>query len=163
MGMHKVKGKTQSVLKMLQRVERDTNFARLAAKVDSWMKNEPENSEIAPKLKTLQDIFSLLAKEQANALNVIKNLQDAKYVPPKPPVKINLEHGRHVWIKPKYVDQFRQVMSADALQNLFVDVVTGGKVVVAIGNPDSEAVTIKHLIPKIVLQVSEGEIEAVAA
>lgn len=163
MGTHKVKGKAQSVQKMLMRVERDTNFARLAVKVNSWMKNEPENSATAPKLKTLQDIFSLLAKEQANALNVIKSIQNDKYVPPKPPVKINLEHGRHVWIKPKYVEQFRQVLSADALQNLFVDSITGGKVVVAIGNPDTEAVAVKHLIPKIALQVSEGEAEAAAA
>lgn len=163
MGTHKVKGKAQSILKMLNRVEKDTNFARLAAKVGKWQENEPENSEVAPKLKTLQDIFSLLAKEQANALNVIKNLQNANYVPPKPPVKINLEHGRRIWIKAKYLEQYRQVLSVDAFENLFVDSVTGGKVVVAIGNPDKDAVTIKHLIPKIQLQVTEHGDEAAAA
>lgn len=155
MGVHKVKGKTQSIQKMLNRLAKNTASAKLADKLTKWISDEAENSEHIEQLTKLRDAFTKLANDQISTLAIVTALNNAGYVPPKKLVKLVLEHGNRVWIKPKFVAQFQAVLSADAMGNLFVEKVTGGKVVVSVGNPDSDADTVKHLIPKMALSTTE--------
>jgi hypothetical protein len=155
MGMHKVKGKTQSIQKMLNRLAKNTAYAKIAEKFTKWISDEAENSEYIEQLTQLRDAFTKLANDQVSAVAIVTELNTAGYVPPKKLIKFVLEHGRRVWIKPKFVEQFQAVLSADAMGNLFVEKVTGGKVVVSVGDPDADVDTVKHLIPKMALSTTE--------
>lgn len=155
MGMHKVKGKMQSIQKLLYRLEKNTSFAMLAEKLSKWISDKAENSEHIVLLTQLRDTFTKLANEQAVAIKAVISLKEKNFVPAKKTVQFVLEHGRHVWLKPKFVEQFQAVLSADAMGNLFVDSVTGGKVVVTVGDPDTTEAAAKHLIPKIALSTTE--------
>jgi hypothetical protein len=155
MAAHKKLGKLG---KMLARLERDQNFARLSATVGNWLGNEAENSG---NKETLSKLVAELKEGETRRQLIVtlaQNLKDKNYVPPKKVVQgqLNLEHGRQIWLKPKFIEQYTAVLSPDALENLFVDKVDGGKVVVSVGNPDKEPVTIKHLVPKIALRVTQA-------
>jgi hypothetical protein len=156
MAKHKVKGKTMAMQKLELRLTRTQLFDRLVERIGRWIADEAENSPNREALVALQQRCKTIKDTQAQLLADVQQLREKGYVPPKKVPTVSLDHGRHVWIKPKYVTQFQAVLDQTALNNLYIDKVVGSKVVVSVGNPATEPVTIKHLISKLQIAVTEA-------
>lgn len=154
----KTKSKAEKKLTMkrlLVRLDKVKTFERLIQKLDRWLADE-KDVDRRTQLQNLRNRFQSTYDSQVIARALAEALAESNYVPPKKNFSgtSQLEHGRQVWIKAKFAEAYTLSMPKEQLDNLFVDKVVGGKVVVTVGDPN-EAVAIRFPVSKMSLQVTK--------